>query len=92
MSMFFSNSILSPSYLITGVNKLSNGLALVVGSNLGDNLTLFGALAGLMWIKMLRYNKIKMSYMKFVSYSVKIVPLTILLTCIVLAAEMKFLF
>ncbi|MBT3814336.1 arsenic transporter [Candidatus Woesearchaeota archaeon] len=83
MTMFFAQAL---------NGNLNKGLALIVGANLGDNLTLFGALAGLMWIKMLKFNKIEMSYKKFLSYSILIIPVVIVITLFVLALQMKLLF
>jgi arsenical pump membrane protein len=83
MTMFFAQAL---------NGSLNKGLALIVGANLGDNLTLFGALAGLMWVKMLKFNKIEMSYKKFLSYSLLIIPIVIIITLFVLALQMRWLF
>jgi len=88
MTMLFANAMQNPNYLVEGVDKLSNGLALVIGANLGDNITLFGALAGIMWAKILGFHGIKMNYRKFLSYSIKIMPLVILITSLTLAVQM----
>lgn len=48
--------------------KLSALFATIAGSNLGAFLTPFGALAGLMWQKILKGQGIKFSYMDFVRY------------------------
>ena len=82
MTMFFAQAL---------NGSLNKGLALIIGANLGDNLTLFGALAGLMWVKMLKFNKIEMSYKKFLSYSLLVIPIVIIITLFVLALQMRLL-
>ncbi|MFH1520252.1 MAG: SLC13 family permease [Candidatus Micrarchaeota archaeon] len=91
MTMLFATSMQSPHYLITDTEKLSNAFALVIGANLGDNLTLFGALAGIMWCKILKFNGVEMNYLKFLSYSIRVIPMVIIITCIVLALQMNYL-
>ena len=40
--------------------------ATIIGSNLGAFLTPVGALAGIMWLNLLKQNKIKLSTLRFV--------------------------
>jgi len=42
--------------------------ATIIGSNLGAFLTPIGALAGIMWLSLLKKHEIKMSYLDFVKY------------------------
>ena len=91
-SILFVNALQNPIYLIGGKNLLSNGFALVIGTNIGDNLTLLGALAGLMWSRMLNFNHIKMDYKKFILSSLRIIPVILLIALITLFIEMKFIF
>ncbi len=44
--------------------------ATVIGSNIGAFLTPIGALAGIMWIKILKEQKVKITFLKFVFYGV----------------------
>jgi arsenical pump membrane protein len=92
MTIFFANALSNVNYVVENSVKLTNGLGLIIGTNLGGNLTLFGALAGLMWKKILTHNNIDMSYKLFLHYSLKITLLVILITSIVLLIQMKFLF
>jgi len=92
MTLLFANAMQSPLYSITGTAKLSHGLGLIIGSNLGGNLTIYGALAGLMWTRILRNKGVEVSLKKFVSYSIKIIPLVILITSIALAIQMMFFY
>jgi len=65
-------------------------LSLVVGSNLGANFTLIGALAGLLWIGILRdLDSVKgMSSFKFMKYGLCVTPVVIILVSLTLIAEL----
>ncbi len=92
MTLLFANAMQSPLYTIIGSAKLSHGLGLIIGSNLGGNLTMYGALAGLMWVRILKNKGIRVSLRKFITYSLKIIPIVILLSAITLAIKIKFLY
>lgn len=55
--------------------------ASVIGSNLGANLTPLGALAGIMWLRILLDYKINLSFLTFVKIGCIITPFTLLLSC-----------
>jgi arsenical pump membrane protein len=42
--------------------------ATVIGSNIGAYFTPFGALAGIMWMSILKHKKIALSYSEFIKY------------------------
>ena len=64
MSVFFCPIV---GYLPT--EELMRGVyATVVGSNLGAFLTPIGALAGIMWMSLLKRHEVKMSYLEFIKY------------------------
>ncbi len=65
MSVFFSK-ILS-SCTTTHINAV---YATVIGSNIGAFLTPVGALAGIMWSNLLKKNRIRISFKRFVKYGV----------------------
>lgn len=66
-------------------------LATAIGSNLGANITPLGALAGIMWISILRDKGVKISFKEFVKYGLMVTPIT-LATCLgVLALEFMIL-
>jgi len=67
-------------------------LATTIGSNLGANITPIGALAGIMWISILRDKEVKLSFKEFVTYGLLITPLTLLACLGILAAEFFFFF
>ena len=64
MSVFFCPIV---GYLPEG--ELLRGVyATIVGSNLGAFLTPIGALAGIMWMGLLKKQDVKMSYLDFIKY------------------------
>jgi len=64
MSVFFCSVV---GYLPAG-DTLRGVYATVVGSNLGAFLTPIGALAGIMWMQLLKKQDVKMSYLDFIKY------------------------
>ena len=74
----------------TGPTSLPAVLATIVGSNLGANITPIGALAGIMWISILRDKEITLSFKEFVTYGFLVTPLTLLACLGILAAEFLF--
>ena len=72
---------------ISQANLLPAVLATTIGSNLGANITPIGALAGIMWMSILRDKEVKLTFKEFVKYGLLITPLTLLACLGVLAAE-----
>jgi len=71
-------------------NLLPAVLATTIGSNLGANITPIGALAGIMWMSIIRDKEVKLTFKEFITYGLLVTPLT-LLTCLgILAAEFLF--
>lgn len=56
----------------------------VVATSLGANVTLLGALAGLMWRSILRQKGIEVSYVEFAKTMLKITPFTFVITILAL--------
>ena len=52
--------------------RLGAAYATIVGSNLGAYLTPIGALAGIMWLSMLKRHEVRMGYFDFVKYGVAV--------------------
>jgi arsenical pump membrane protein len=77
--------VASSSTMLPGI------LATTIGSNLGANITPIGALAGLMWMVILRDKDVKISFREFVKYGLIITPITLILCLGVLALEFTFL-
>jgi arsenical pump membrane protein len=71
-------------------NLLPAVLATTIGSNLGANITPIGALAGIMWMSILRDKKINLSFKEFIKYGLLITPLTLIVCLGILAAEFTF--
>ncbi len=69
------------------LHQLPAVLATTIGSNLGANITPIGALAGIMWMSILRDKEVNLSFKEFIKYGLLITPLT-LITCLgILAVE-----
>ncbi len=88
MTILFTQILLSDSFNVMGPRKMGSTFALIIGSNLGANFTLIGALAGIMWYKILSDKQVKISYKEFAKYGFLITPIIILLTCLVLSMEL----
>lgn len=61
--------------------------ATVIGSNLGANLTPIGALAGIMWMGLLREKGVRVSFREFVKYGLLVTPLCLLVCLGLLSFE-----
>jgi arsenical pump membrane protein len=57
---------------------LTYAMSLVVGSNIGGNITLIGALAGMMWSRILANYGIEMNNVKFIKNTFFVAMLTLL--------------
>ena len=90
-TILFANAMQNAQFTLTGTERLASGLALIVGTNLGGNITLFGALAGLMWSKILAHYGVEMSYGRFLRISIRVMPLAILVTLLTIALQMQLL-
>jgi arsenical pump membrane protein len=75
---------------VSQTNLLPAVLATTIGSNLGANITPIGALAGIMWMSILRDKEVKLTFKEFVKYGILVTPLTLLVCLGILAAEFIF--
>ncbi len=75
---------------VSQTNLLPAVLATTVGSNLGANITPIAALAGIMWMNILREKEVKLTFREFIKYGLLVTPLTLLACLSVLAAEFIF--
>jgi len=95
MTILFTKILESSQFALTGAAKSASIYSLIIGSNLGANLTLIGALAGIMWAKIIQDRadgqEEKITYRKFAKYGFMITPLVILVTCGILAIEFMLL-
>jgi arsenical pump membrane protein len=69
MSLWYSN-------MLTGMESihLPSVYAAIIGSNLGAILTPVGALAGLMWMSILKAKQVELSFLQFVLYGITLGP------------------
>jgi arsenical pump membrane protein len=74
----------------THTNIIPAVLATTIGSNLGANITPIGALAGIMWMSILRDKEVKLTFKEFVTYGLLVTPVTLLACLGILAAEFLF--
>jgi arsenical pump membrane protein len=84
MTILMSNVLVSDSLNISPIAFQGGAYAVVIASNLGANLTLIGALAGLMWKKILQAKGITISYIDFLKTGLIITPLVLAITLTVL--------
>lgn len=87
MTLAFSSALEG----MTGPNLLAAALATAAGSNLGANLTPLGALAGLMWMSILREKSVGLHFRDFVRYGLRVTPLSVLAALAVLALQFALL-
>jgi arsenical pump membrane protein len=70
-----------------GRNLLASSLAVIIGSNLGANLTPLGSLAGIMWIQILKHKKYHISFWEFIKFGSIVTLVTLSASLIVLGIE-----
>ena len=66
---------------IIGSSSISAVYGAIIGSNVGAFITPVGALAGIMWSKILEDYGVKLPFLKFVKYGVIIAIPTLLTSC-----------
>lgn len=84
MTIFFVKTLQSQLFSAPQPSKLGSMLALVIGSNLGANFMLTGALAGLMWSKIISSKGFSISFTKFSKYGFTVMPLVVATACLTL--------
>jgi len=87
-TILLTRVIISPGFMSLPEAVRSVGMfGVILGSNLGANFTLIGALAGIMFAKILSEKGITLSYTDFAKTGFKVMPLVTVLACGVLATE-----
>jgi arsenical pump membrane protein len=66
---------------------LAMAYSLVIGSNLGANITITGALAGILWIETAKAEKWSTGISDFIKTGLTVTPVVILASAAVLALE-----
>ncbi|MBI2573407.1 hypothetical protein HYV86_06085 [Candidatus Woesearchaeota archaeon] len=77
---------------LQNVNLLAASYATVIGSNLGANLTPIGALAGIMWMSLLKHYGCTISFKEFVKYGFLVTAGSLVVALSVLAIEFMIVF
>lgn len=70
---------------------LAMAYSLVIGSNLGANITITGALAGILWLECARIEKWGTGVSEFIKIGLTVTPIVILTSAAVLALEIVIL-
>lgn len=83
MCVFFSKII---SCLDSSLASLKVTYSVIAGSNIGAFLTPIGALAGIMWMSILKKNDVEFSFFTFMKYGVVISVPTIVITILTIIA------
>ncbi len=63
-----------------GTTQLAAIFSLILGSNIGANITPIGALAGIMWMKMVNHRERRISFREFFSHGWKVTSVTALVS------------
>lgn len=74
MSLWFSNLLMATESLHVPAMYAS-----IIGSNLGAILTPVGALAGLMWMRILKEKQVELSFGQFVVYGITLGPILLMI-------------
>eukprot|EP00004_Rigifila_ramosa_P019803 TRINITY_DN5079_c0_g1_i1.p1 TRINITY_DN5079_c0_g1~~TRINITY_DN5079_c0_g1_i1.p1 ORF type:complete len:543 (+),score=118.74 TRINITY_DN5079_c0_g1_i1:3-1631(+) len=90
MTILFSKIVGDDAFNVTGKAHDAAVFAVIIGSNIGANLTPIGALAGLMWRAILEEKGIKITTARFVKYGAMCLPPMIIMSSLVLAAELAY--
>ncbi len=72
MTIFFAQALWK--------KPLNYAMSLILGSNIGGNITLIGALAGIMWSRILKFYGVEMNNKKFMKETFSVSMLTLLTT------------
>ncbi|KAJ2238215.1 hypothetical protein H4R99_005193 [Coemansia sp. RSA 1722] len=89
MTILFTRALKHPIFAQADQQTRKGALfALIVGSNLGANLTLVGSLAGLMFQGIAAQKDRKIGYFRFMRWCLPVLPVQLAVCCAILAAEM----
>jgi len=88
MTIFFVRIFQSPAFNVSATARLGSTLALIAGANFGANITLVGALAGVMWANIIAEKGIEITFSRFSKYGVLVMPIVIFLSGLTLVLEL----
>ncbi len=86
MTVLFSKVLSEGS----GGAELSEIYALIIGSNIGANITPIGALAGIMWLKMVNHDQKRISFREFFRIGFKVTFVTAICSLTTLYLILRF--
>ncbi len=89
MTIFLTHVLISDSYAVSPATFRAGAYALVIASNLGANITLIGALAGLMWQSILKTKGLSIRYRDFLQKGLLITPIVTALALATLHITLK---
>ncbi len=90
MTIFFTHIFVNDGFLLAGQNMRGSVYALIIASNLGANLTIIGALAGIMWKRILQVKGLKISYGQFLKVGLFITPFVFISSLATLYLVLRF--
>jgi Na+/H+ antiporter NhaD/arsenite permease-like protein len=88
MTILFTRTLQNNLFIAPAAATKGSMFALILGSNFGANLTMIGALAGIMWGKILMDKGCSISFKEFFKYGFLIMPFVIAAACLVLVVEL----
>jgi len=84
MTILFSSILTSDSFIVSDLVFQGSAYAVVIASNIAASVTIVGALAGIMWKKILGVKGLKISYLDFLKVGLTITPIVFISTLITL--------
>lgn len=91
MTILLTRLLEHPRLVVTPCALQALRFSLILGSNLGANLTFLGALAGIMWSKIVRDKGVEaVTFRAFTFYGILTMPVVLAVGCAVLAAELAY--
>jgi arsenical pump membrane protein len=88
MTILFTKILQNPHFIASSTIEKGCMFALILGSNFGANFTLIGALAGIMWSKILLDKGVFVSFKEFAKNGFFVMPLVVTLACLALTIEL----
>ena len=90
MTIFFTHIFVSDAFSLVGQNMKGSVYALIIASNLGANFTIIGALAGIMWKRILKVKGLEINYWQFLKVGITITPLVFLSSLVTLYLILRY--
>lgn len=78
MTVFMTQMLIHPAYAASASTREMTAYAIIIASNIGATFTIVGALAGIMWQRILRDKGTVISYMDFAKVGFFVGPITLL--------------